>query len=187
MYVIRKAQEHYRNVELHLYRKVGLLVRPSIRELSWKEKDQRTHLFVDQTCYIVNRDYTCQCEQALTRGRTQCITTIRGSRTLSYRNCADAGQCPTDTKDAGPYPTDKLNLCSRCLHTGTQQKKAIPTQTIWRSRTIRPVQNFDPGDISTSRKSPFSSSIWVRSDIHLTNLANGHPMIRLDYYFIILL
>ena len=35
MYVIRKAQEHQRNVELHLYRKVDLLVRPSIRELSW--------------------------------------------------------------------------------------------------------------------------------------------------------
>ena len=33
MYVIRKAQEHHENVELHLYRKVGLLVRPSIREL----------------------------------------------------------------------------------------------------------------------------------------------------------
>ena len=34
MYGIRKAQEHYRYVELHLYRKVGLLVRPSIDELS---------------------------------------------------------------------------------------------------------------------------------------------------------
>ena len=34
MYVIGKAQEHQKNVELHLYRKVGLLVRPSIRELS---------------------------------------------------------------------------------------------------------------------------------------------------------
>jgi len=33
MYVIRKAQEHHRNVELHLYRKVGLLDRLSIREL----------------------------------------------------------------------------------------------------------------------------------------------------------
>ena len=30
MYVIREAQEHHRNVELHLYRKVCLLVRPSI-------------------------------------------------------------------------------------------------------------------------------------------------------------
>ena len=41
MYVIRKAQLHQRNVELHLYRKVGLFVRPSIHELSWKkgEKD----------------------------------------------------------------------------------------------------------------------------------------------------
>ena len=38
MYVIREAQEHHRNVELHLYRKVGLLVRPSIREFS-KEVD----------------------------------------------------------------------------------------------------------------------------------------------------
>ena len=27
MYVIREAQEHYKNVELHLYMKVGLLVR----------------------------------------------------------------------------------------------------------------------------------------------------------------
>ena len=34
MYVIRKALEHYRNVELHLYRKVGLFLRLSIRELS---------------------------------------------------------------------------------------------------------------------------------------------------------
>ena len=34
MYVIRKAQEHHRNVELHRYRKVELLVRPPIRELS---------------------------------------------------------------------------------------------------------------------------------------------------------
>ena len=34
MYVIRKAQEHHRNVELHLYRKVGLLVRLSICEIS---------------------------------------------------------------------------------------------------------------------------------------------------------
>ena len=34
MYVIRKAQEHHRNVELHLYTKVGLLVCPSIRGLS---------------------------------------------------------------------------------------------------------------------------------------------------------
>ena len=33
MNVIREAQEHHRNVELHLYRKVGLLVCPSIREL----------------------------------------------------------------------------------------------------------------------------------------------------------
>ena len=31
MYVIRKAQEHHRNVELHLCRKVCLLVRPSVR------------------------------------------------------------------------------------------------------------------------------------------------------------
>ena len=37
MYVIRKAKEHDRNVELHLYRKVGLLVCPSILELSWKK------------------------------------------------------------------------------------------------------------------------------------------------------
>ena len=34
MYIIREAQEHHRNEELHLYRKVGLLVRLSIRELS---------------------------------------------------------------------------------------------------------------------------------------------------------
>jgi len=34
MYVIRKAQEYHRNVGLHLYRKVGLLVRPSNHELS---------------------------------------------------------------------------------------------------------------------------------------------------------
>ena len=34
MYVIGKAQEHHRNVEMHLYRKVGLLVGPSINELS---------------------------------------------------------------------------------------------------------------------------------------------------------
>ena len=29
MYVIREAQEHHRNVEFQLYRKVCLLVRPS--------------------------------------------------------------------------------------------------------------------------------------------------------------
>ena len=29
MYVIGEAQEYHRNVELHLYRKVGRLVRPS--------------------------------------------------------------------------------------------------------------------------------------------------------------
>ena len=34
MYVVREAQEYDRNVELHLYRKVYLLVRPSIFELS---------------------------------------------------------------------------------------------------------------------------------------------------------
>ena len=34
MYVIGKAQEHQKNEELHLYRKEGLLVRPSIRDLS---------------------------------------------------------------------------------------------------------------------------------------------------------
>ena len=37
MYVIREAQEHHRNVELHLYGKVCLLVRPYIHELSWKK------------------------------------------------------------------------------------------------------------------------------------------------------
>ena len=30
MYFIRKAQEHHRNVELYLYRKVGLFVGPSV-------------------------------------------------------------------------------------------------------------------------------------------------------------
>ena len=54
MYVIREAQEHKRNVESDLYRKLCLLVRPSIRELSWKKKwskglSLRTHLLVDQT------------------------------------------------------------------------------------------------------------------------------------------
>ena len=34
VYVIREVQEHHRNVELHLYRKVCLLVRPSTFELS---------------------------------------------------------------------------------------------------------------------------------------------------------
>ena len=34
MYVLKEAQEHPRNVELHLYRKVCVLVRPSIFELS---------------------------------------------------------------------------------------------------------------------------------------------------------
>ena len=33
LYVIREAQEHHRNVELHLKSKVGLLVRPSIQEI----------------------------------------------------------------------------------------------------------------------------------------------------------
>ena len=36
MYVIREAQEHHRNVELHLYWKVCLLVSLSIFELSFK-------------------------------------------------------------------------------------------------------------------------------------------------------
>ena len=40
MYVIRKAQEHHKNVELHLYRKVGVLVRPSIFELSCKNRSK---------------------------------------------------------------------------------------------------------------------------------------------------
>ena len=34
MYVIREAQEHHRKVELHIYRKVCLLVRPSV---SWDD------------------------------------------------------------------------------------------------------------------------------------------------------
>ncbi len=34
VYVIRKAKEDRRSVEWHLHRKVCLLVRPSIRELS---------------------------------------------------------------------------------------------------------------------------------------------------------
>ena len=40
MYVIREAQEHHRNVELHLYRKVCLLVCPSIFESSWKKSSK---------------------------------------------------------------------------------------------------------------------------------------------------
>ena len=36
MYVIREAQDYHRNVELHLYRRVCLLVRLSIFELGWK-------------------------------------------------------------------------------------------------------------------------------------------------------
>ena len=34
MNVIREAQEHHKNVELHLYRKAVLFVHPSINELS---------------------------------------------------------------------------------------------------------------------------------------------------------
>ena len=34
VYVIREVQEHHRNVDLHVYRKVRLLVRRSVRELS---------------------------------------------------------------------------------------------------------------------------------------------------------
>ena len=34
MYVIRETQEHHRNIELHLYRKVCLLVRLSIFEIT---------------------------------------------------------------------------------------------------------------------------------------------------------
>ena len=41
MCVIRKAQEHRRNVELDFYKKVGPLVRPSIHELSWKKKGRK--------------------------------------------------------------------------------------------------------------------------------------------------
>ena len=48
MYVIREAKEHLRNVELHLYRKICLLVRHSMFKVEKKVK--RTHLLVDQTC-----------------------------------------------------------------------------------------------------------------------------------------
>ena len=37
MYLIREAQEHHRNVELHPYRKVFLLVRLSIFAFSLKD------------------------------------------------------------------------------------------------------------------------------------------------------
>ena len=37
MHVIREAQEHHRNVELHLYRKICLLVRLSVHDWSWKK------------------------------------------------------------------------------------------------------------------------------------------------------
>ncbi len=40
MYVIGEAQEHHRNVESHLYRKVCLLVRPSVMELSGKYRSK---------------------------------------------------------------------------------------------------------------------------------------------------
>ena len=50
MHFIREAYEHRRNVELHLYRKVCLLVRLSVHVKS-KKKVERTHLLVDQTCY----------------------------------------------------------------------------------------------------------------------------------------
>ena len=56
MYVIREAQKHHSNVELHLYRKVTLLVHLSVFELSWKKKSvERTHLLVDQTCFSLHR------------------------------------------------------------------------------------------------------------------------------------
>ena len=54
MYVIREAQEHHRDVELHLYRKVSLLVRLSVRVKS-KKKVERTHLLVDQTCSLFSK------------------------------------------------------------------------------------------------------------------------------------
>ena len=38
--VIKKAQEDHRNEELYLYRKVGLLVRPSIHELGLKKRSK---------------------------------------------------------------------------------------------------------------------------------------------------
>ena len=50
LHIIREAQEHHRNVELHLYRKICLLVHPSLHVKSWK-KVKRTHLLVDQTCF----------------------------------------------------------------------------------------------------------------------------------------
>ena len=41
MNVAREAQDHHRNVELHLYRQVGLLVRPSICDLKVEKKVER--------------------------------------------------------------------------------------------------------------------------------------------------
>ena len=60
MYVIRKAQEYHRNVELHLYKNICLIVRLSIHELSFKKKVKRTHLLVDQTCSF---EYMKICER----------------------------------------------------------------------------------------------------------------------------
>ena len=51
MYVIREAQEHHRNVELHLYRKVCQLVRLSFHLKSGK-KVKKTYLLVDQTRFL---------------------------------------------------------------------------------------------------------------------------------------
>ena len=48
MYVIRKAQEHHRNVELHLYRKMCLLFVRLSSEV--EKKGERTYLLVDYTC-----------------------------------------------------------------------------------------------------------------------------------------
>ena len=55
MYLFRKAQEHDRNVELYLYRKIGLLVRLSIPKL--KKKVERTNLLVDQTYYSALKSF----------------------------------------------------------------------------------------------------------------------------------
>ena len=64
MYVIRKAQEHHRNVELHLDRKVGLLVRASIYHLKKRSKGRiyySTKLVKLRHCLILFLSLFDQC------------------------------------------------------------------------------------------------------------------------------
>ena len=69
MYFIREAYEHHRNVELHLYRKVCLLVRPSVHVKSRKKKGQKD-ASISSPNFLQYWDYVPGQEDA---GRLRCL------------------------------------------------------------------------------------------------------------------